>query len=207
MCTYNVHVVGPRPPYDHLTSIHLWSFRRSSFFTALTLLCIILCANQRTKMKEAWERARLLTLCVAMRTHLSIVLVPSVLPHYLHKRFVYAYTHHSHVYIHSHTCTHTHNSTVRERVEKLELLMNERSTEVPSDPLTPLSTGEPHSFTTTPSRKIKIKNCEHWPELCGRRGWCEGCKKRGETEKCLRVTAFLPLPKLNLGVNWAFMTK
>ena len=74
---------------------------------------------------------------------------------------------HTFTYLHTHT---QHNSTVRERVEKLELLMNERSTEVPSDPLTPLSTGEPHSFTTTPSRKIKIKNCEYWLE---RRVWYE----------------------------------
>ena len=78
---------------------------------------------------------------------------------------------HLRAYIHIPAHTHTHTSTVRERVEKLELLMNERSTEVPSDPLTPLSTGEPHSFTTTPSRKIKIKNCEYWLEG---RGWYEG---------------------------------
>jgi len=67
---------------------------------------------------------------------------------------------HSHMCTHMSVCTCTHTTTVRERVDRLELLMSERNAEVPSDPLPSLSASESHSHTTTPSRKIKIKNCE-----------------------------------------------
>ena len=66
----------------------------------------------------------------------------------------------SHMCTHMSVCTCTHATTVRERVDRLELLMSERNAEVPSDPLPSLSASESHSHTTTPSRKIKIKNCE-----------------------------------------------
>ena len=79
-----------------------------------------------------------------------------------HVRITCTCSYHMHMFVsHAHvliTCTHM--NTVRERVDRLELLISERNAEVPSDPLPPPSASESHHLTATPSRKIKIKNCE-----------------------------------------------
>ena len=52
-----IFVVGPLPTYDYLASTHAVNAPRPSlFFTALPLPCIILNANWRMKMGEAWEQ-------------------------------------------------------------------------------------------------------------------------------------------------------